>query len=48
MPPVPTNAIFSGTASQALLNASPKAQDLCNGVRGGPWQLIFTGITGKS
>ena len=48
MPPVPTNAIFSGTASHALLNASPNAHDLCKGVSGGPWQFILTGMTGIS
>ena len=44
IPPVPTNAIFSGTASHAFLIASPNAHTLFKGVKGGPWQLIFIGI----
>ena len=42
------SAIFSGTESQARRSASPKAQARCSGVSGGPWQLMLTGMIGRS
>jgi hypothetical protein len=47
MPPVPTSAIRSGTASQARRSAAPNAQARLSGVSGGPWQLMLTGMTGQ-
>ncbi len=48
MPPVPTSAIRSGCASQARRSARPNSYARGSGVSGGPWQLMFIGITGKS
>ena len=48
MPPVPTSAMRSGTASQARRSAAPNAQARFSGVSGGPWQLMLAGITGRS
>ena len=48
MPPVPTSAIRSGTASQARRSAAPNAQARLSGVSGGPWQLMLTGMTARS